>query len=163
MGLKCLTCYVCKTTAIPAPKGATAETRYICRNCSDVPTSIKESSPHFDRCVFDRALASDQPAGNSFRGKDILGDGLDRLASRPCRDIVSARQRGEKWAINATPHNLRALPQKCRQAFLLTMLAGLSSSEAGEIMGIKAQTVRWHVMQAKHAYLAQHKPQQSVQ
>ena len=149
MEIDFLTCFMCKVTTIPAPEGATEETRYICAKCSGISAGIKESTPHFDRCAFDRALASDQPAGNSFRDKDILGDGLDSLASKPSADVSSARQRGEKWAAHASPVNLRALPEKCRRALLLTMWAGLTSAEAGKIMEIEAQTVRYNAMRAK--------------
>lgn len=131
-----LTCWKCGNRGIPAPEGATPQTRYICPGCAPVNG---DSLVHFDRCQFDR------PRGSQFSKENLLKfleSETEQVLQRSAPSVERARRKGAAWVLWATVDNLCQLPRRSRQALLLTAWCGLKSAEAAEIMETKPQTVR---------------------
>jgi hypothetical protein len=142
---KFLSCYICNVNAIPAPEGATEETRYVCAKCSPLGTA---EGAFLARCQFDRGHAR-KPLLSRSGVKQFIATECDRIISIPSPLIEAARDRGEKWVLNASLENLHALPEKSKRCLLLTMWYGMRSEEVAKLLGTRAQTVRTNVFYAK--------------
>lgn len=141
-----LTCHRCAEHSIPAPEGATAETRYVCPECSP----LAEEDIHFDRCQFDNASFGE--ARLSAGSMDILHslqNGWKSIIRRCKPRAITSRDRGEDWIAKATHENLLRLTERRRLSLILTAWCGLTSPQAASIMGMKDYQVRMAVSEAK--------------
>jgi RNA polymerase sigma factor (sigma-70 family) len=87
---------------------------------------------------------------------------LDRLRARGRRppqrpledaelavfDITPERQAAGEQALAAMQRALAELPDKCREAFVLRQLHGLSQTEIADKLGLKERMVRMHLTRA---------------
>lgn len=99
-----------------------------------------------------RVRGGDNPAGYVYRV-------AFRLWSRHCRDgdrphPAGAVQPADATAENATTHadvdhSLAEMPLRRRTCAVLCLVLGYTPTEAGEVMRIKASTVRKHLDQAR--------------
>ncbi len=104
---------------------------------------------------WDRVGAMDEPTGYLFRtAMNRHRSGL-RRAARAARRVIGAADGGDAFAQaderDAVARALGALPRRQRSAVVLTELLGYGSEEAGEILGVKAVTVRALASQGRAA------------
>ena len=104
---------------------------------------------------WDRVGAMEEPTGYLYRTAMNRHRSALRRAARAARRVVGAAEGGDAFAQaderDAVARALGALPRRQRAAVVLTELLGYGSEEAGEILGVKAVTVRALASQGRAA------------
>lgn len=103
------------------------------------------------------AIAEKLQAGLDFAAGNAPGSATPLSQERPLtpEEKVAARE----VALSCTQSMLMALDREHRLAYILDLLFGLSSSEAGEVMGIRADAYRQRLSRARErlqAFTQQH-------
>lgn len=119
-----LPCYKCQQKAIAMPVGATAATRYICPDCSDV--GVAEGA-NLDRCQHDDFKI--RPAQSQFHR------GIQRAACRAA------------WVLSQ-PH-LEILPKRQQIVYFLADVLGLPNREVASYLRITVLCVHQHLKLAR--------------
>lgn len=151
MPISSLTCFKCGRNSIPAPEGTTEKTRYICKECSPVAPALVELD--FDQ-MHNGLMHPARARHAARRVASLTGEALNQVLRLKPDYLRAARERGERWLLGASAENIRRLPERRRVCLIMTVWGGLSSAEAGEIIGVNAQSVRNAVMLAKKDLLA---------
>ena len=96
--------------------------------------------------------------GEHFRKQKSRGRAMDRYEATGLRvDTAGATERGsaervaDDQAADLVRIFLDELPEKQREAFDLVELQGLKATEAAELLGLEASTVRVHLLRARRA------------
>ena len=104
---------------------------------------------------WDRVGAMEEPTGYLYRTAMNRHRSALRRTARAARRVVGAAEGGDAFAQaderDAVARALGALPRRQRAAVVLTELLGYGSEEAGEILGVKAVTVRALASQGRAA------------
>jgi RNA polymerase sigma factor (sigma-70 family) len=102
---------------------------------------------------WDRVGVMESPAGYLYRTALNRFRSRARRAVRATRKVVGAAEAGDAFAAaderDAIARALARLPDRQRAAVVLVELLGYGSDEAGEILGVKAVTVRSLASQAR--------------
>jgi len=104
---------------------------------------------------WDRVAGMENPSGYLYRTALNLFRSRYRRAVQAVRRVTSSEPRDDAFA-RVEVHDLvvramRTLPPDQRAALVVTTLLGYSSEEAGQILGIRASTVRARATRARAA------------
>jgi hypothetical protein len=150
-----LVCWKCGVNTRPMPEGATAETRYICPECSPLGVVC---GGQLDRCQFDNwAIPERWKTGSDmqFSFRELVEYFIDHsgeIASVPSARIMFYRQNGLAWAKNATRERLAILREESPRAaaiFVAFYWAGLSCAEIATCLGITRETAKVSLTETK--------------
>jgi RNA polymerase sigma-70 factor, ECF subfamily len=104
---------------------------------------------------WDRVRSMEEPTGYLYRTAMNRYRSRMRRATRAARRAIGADEARDAFADveerDTVARALRALPERQRAAIVLTELLGLTSDEAGRLLGVKDVTVRSLASQGRSA------------